>query len=134
MATPLAVAGEAMETLKMKIFMLKKENNEVTEKMEEAEKEKSEANDRLKEAEKKIKELSKQIHTRKLLLDDHADRLQKNLHMIKRKEEATIAAREEIKSQTLREMQLQSEVERVLTALPDTQGKLASASEKADAV
>ena len=85
MATPLAVAGEAMETLKMKIFMLKKENNEVTEKMEEAEKvgiasfllwfvviifhflfiqEKSEANDRLKEAEKKIKELSKQIHTR----------------------------------------------------------------------
>ena len=38
MATPLAVAGEAMETLKMKIFMLKKENNEVTEKMEEAEK------------------------------------------------------------------------------------------------
>ena len=30
--------------------------------------------------------------------------------MIKRKEEATIAAREEIKSQTLREMQLQSEV------------------------
>ena len=27
-----------METLKMKIFMLKKENNEVTEKMEEAEK------------------------------------------------------------------------------------------------
>jgi len=54
--------------------------------------------------------------------------------MIKRKEEATIAAREEIKSQTLREMQLQSEVERVLTALPDTQGKLATASEKADAV
>ena len=38
MATPLAVAGGAMETLKMKIFMLKKENNEVTEKMEEAEK------------------------------------------------------------------------------------------------
>ena len=30
--------------------------------------------------------------------------------MTKRKEEATIAAREEIKSQTLREMQLQSEV------------------------
>ena len=38
MATPLAVAGEAMETLKMKIFMLKKENTEVTEKMQEAEK------------------------------------------------------------------------------------------------
>merc|ERR1719210_2317793 len=93
-----------------------------------------EANARLQAAEKQIKELSKQIHSRKLLLDDHTDKLQKNLHMIKRKEEATIAAREEIKSQTLREMQLQSEVERVLTALPDTQGKLASASEKADAV
>ena len=44
------------------------------------------------------------------MLDDHTDRLQKNLHMIKRKEEATVAAREEIKTQTLREMQLQSEV------------------------
>ena len=43
-------------------------------------------------------------------MDDHTDRLQKNLHMIKRKEEATVAAREEIKTQTLREMQLQSEV------------------------
>ena len=44
------------------------------------------------------------------MLDDHTDRLQKNLHMIKRKEEATAAAREEIKAQSLREMQLQSEV------------------------
>ena len=44
------------------------------------------------------------------MLDDHTDRLQKNLHMIKRKEEATVAAREEIKAGTLREMQLQSEV------------------------
>ena len=44
------------------------------------------------------------------MLDDHTDRLQKNLHMIKRKEEATVAAREEIKTQSLREMQLQSEV------------------------
>ena len=43
-------------------------------------------------------------------MDDHTDRLQKNLHMIKRKEEATVAAREEIKAGTLREMQLQSEV------------------------
>ena len=54
--------------------------------------------------------MSKQIHSRKLLLDDHTDRLQKNLHMTKRKEEATVAAREEIKTQSLREMQLQSEV------------------------
>ena len=38
MATPLAVAGDAMETLKMKIFMLKKENTDVSEKMEFAEK------------------------------------------------------------------------------------------------
>jgi len=130
----LAVAGEAMETLKMKIFMLKKENTDVTEKMQEAEKEKNESNERVKKAEDKIKELSKQIHSRKLLLDDHTDRLQKNLHMIKRKEEATVAAREEIKTQSLREMQIQSELERVLTALPDTQNKLAAASERADLV
>ncbi len=48
------------------------------------------------------------------MLDDHTDRLQKNLHMAKRKEEATVAAREEIKTQSLREMQLQSEVNCVM--------------------
>ena len=69
-----------------------------------------------------------------MLLDDHTDRLQKNLHMIKRKEEATAAAREEIKTQTLVEMQLQGEVERVLTVLPDTQNMLAAESERADRV
>ena len=37
MANPLAAAGDAMETLKMKIFMLKKENTDVSEKMEAAE-------------------------------------------------------------------------------------------------
>ena len=53
-----------METLKMKIFLLKKENTDEADKMKTAEKEKSEANARLQEAEKKIKELSKQIHSR----------------------------------------------------------------------
>ena len=43
-------------------------------------------------------------------MDDHTDRLQKNQHMIRRKEEATLAAREEIRTQTAREMQLQAEV------------------------
>ena len=38
MASTLAAAGDAMETLKMKIFMLKKENTDVTEKMDVAEK------------------------------------------------------------------------------------------------
>ena len=38
MATPLQVAGDAMETLKMKIFLLKKENTDVSEKMALAEK------------------------------------------------------------------------------------------------
>merc|ERR1712107_84106 len=85
----------------MKIFMLKKENTDVSEKMEAAEKDKTEADARVAEAEKKIKELSKQIHSRKLLLDDHTDRLQKNLQMIKRKEEATAAAREEIETQNM---------------------------------
>ena len=73
-------------------------------------------------------------YNRKLLLDDHTDRLQKNLQMIKRKEEATAAAREEIKTQTLVEMQLQGEVERVLTVLPETQNMLAAESERADRV
>ena len=50
------------------------------------------------------------LRCRKLLLDDHTDRLQKNQHMIRRKEEATVAAREEIRTQTAREMQLQAEV------------------------
>ena len=62
--------------------------------------------------------MSKQIHSRKLLLDDHTDRLQKNLHMIRRKEEATVAAREEIKAQSLREMQLQSEVNSSTLQMP----------------
>ena len=53
-----------METLKMKIFMLKRENTDEADKMKAAEKEKNEANTRLQEAEKKIKELSKQIHSR----------------------------------------------------------------------
>ena len=59
-----SLPGEAMETLKMKIFMLKKENTEEADKMKINEKEKTEANARLQEAEKKIKELSKQIHSR----------------------------------------------------------------------
>ena len=66
MATSLP--GEAMETLKMKIFMLKKENTDEGDKVKIAEKEKSEANARLQEAEKKIKELSKQIHSRYSLI------------------------------------------------------------------
>ena len=61
---------------------------------------------------------------RKILLDEYGDKLQKNNTLIKRKEEATSTAREEIKLQTAREMQLAGEVERVLTALPDTQVKL----------
>ena len=88
---------------------------------------KSEADERIATAEKKIKELSKQIHarypclllillililipTRKLLLDENTDKLLKNTSMTKRKEEATLQAREEIKMQTLREMVLKAEV------------------------
>merc|ERR1712107_419453 len=51
----------------------------------------------------------------------------------KNKEEATVAAKEEIKTQTLREMALKSELERVNAALPASQAELAAASERADA-
>jgi len=121
-----------MDTLKMKIGLLKSENKEASEKMAKAEKAKAEAEERIKIAEQKIKELSKQIHARKIMLDENSDKLQRNTSMAKRKEEATISAREEIKSQTLREMQLKAEVERVLTVLPQTQAQLCAASEKAD--
>jgi len=126
------LAGEAMDTLKMKIGLLKSENKEAAEKMALAEKAKAEADTRIQAAEKQIKELSKQIHARKLLLDENTDKLQRNTNLAKRKEEATISAREEIKAQTVREMQLQSEVDRVLTALPKTQAELCAASERAD--
>lgn len=125
-------AGDAMDTLKMKIGLLKTENKDASKQMALAEKAKAEADERIQAAEKKIKELSKQIHARKIMLDENTDKLQRNTNMAKRKEEATISAREEIKAQTLREMQLKSEVDRVLTALPQTQAQLCAASERAD--
>ena len=57
--------------------------------------------------------LSNLFYRRKLLLDENTDKLQRNTSMTKRKEEAIISAREEIKAQTLREMQLKSEVKYV---------------------
>lgn len=121
-----------MDTLKMKIGLLKTENKDASKQMALAEKAKAEADERIQAAEKKIKELSKQIHARKIMLDENTDKLQRNTNMAKRKEEATISAREEIKAQNLREMQLKSEVDRVLTALPQTQAQLCAASERAD--
>ena len=47
---------------------------------------------------------------RKILLDEHTDKVVRNSSLAKRKEEAALAAREEIKAQTLREMALKSEV------------------------
>jgi len=126
------LAGEAMDTLKLKIFNLKKENTEEATKLAAAEKAKEVADERITIADKKIKELSKQIHTRKLLLDENTDKLSKNTTLTKRKEEAIIAAKEEIKASTAREMQLTAEVEKVSTALPSTQAKLLEASQLAD--
>merc|ERR1712242_62808 len=101
--------------------------------MEKAEKAKAEADERIAAAEKKIKELSKAIHARKIMLDENTDKLLRNTSMAKKKEEATVAAREEIKTQTLREMALKSELERVNAALPASQAQLAAASERVDA-
>ena len=47
---------------------------------------------------------------RKILLDEHTDKVVRNSSLAKRKEEAALAAREEIRAQTLREMALKSEV------------------------
>jgi len=132
MASTTPWAGEAMDTLKMKIFMLKKENTEEATKLAAAEKAKADADERITAAEKKIKELSKQIHARKLLLDENTDKLVRSSALATRKEEATVGAREEIRAATAREMQLKAEVERVTAALPATQAMLCSASERAD--
>lgn len=125
-------AGEAMDTLKMKIGLLTKENKEGLAKMAVAEKSKAEADARIENAEKKIKDLSKQIHARKLLLDENTDKLLKNTSLAKKKEEATFSAKEEIQAQTLREMQLKTELEAVTAALPAKQAELTAASERAD--
>jgi len=125
-------SGDAMDTLKMKIGLLMKDSSESSMKIEAAEKAKSEADDRTAASEQKIRELSKIIHARKIQLDEKNDQCQKNISSARKKEEATIAAREEISKLTLKEMALKSEVERVSAALPDTSDKLCKASEHAD--
>jgi len=130
MTTPWA--GDAMDTLKMKIGLLTKEGKESSAKMEAAEAAKAEADARIAEAEKKVKELSKQIHARKILLDENTDKLLRNTSQARKKEEAMVAAREEMKAQTLREMALKAELERVSAALPASQAEVAAASERAD--
>merc|ERR1712240_176241 len=121
-----------METLKMKIGLLTKENKEGLAKLAVSEKAKAEAEARIEIAEKKIKDLSKQIHARKLLLDENTDKVLRNTSLAKKKEEATISAKEEIQTLTLKEMQLKTELEAVTAALPAKQAQLTAASERAD--
>lgn len=121
-----------MDTLKMKIGLLTKEGKESTAKMEAAEAAKAEADARIAEAERKVKELSKQIHARKIMLDENTDKLLRNTSQARKKEEAMVAAREEVKAGTLREMALKAELERVSAALPASQAQVAAASERAD--
>ena len=63
-AGPLHIPQDAMDTLKMKIVLLKREGKESSVRMAEAEKAKAEAEERIQKAEKQIRELSKAIHTR----------------------------------------------------------------------
>jgi len=65
-------------------------------------------------------------------LDEKTDQCQRNAASSKRKEEATHAAREEIKVLNLKEMTLKAELERVGEALPSTLQSLCTASESAD--
>jgi len=78
-------AGEAMDTLKMKIGLLTKDNKENLARIAVAEQAKAESDARIENAEKKIKELSKQIHSRKLLLDENTDKLLRNTSLAKKK-------------------------------------------------
>lgn len=121
-----------MDTLKMKIGLLKRENNDSSSRMAVAEKTKVEAEERIGNAEKQIREISKLIHARKILVDEKTDQHQRNQNSARRKEEATLAAKEEINSLNLREMALKSELERMSAALPATSENLCDASEQAD--
>ncbi|XP_023336176.1 coiled-coil domain-containing protein 102A [Eurytemora carolleeae] len=125
-------SGDAMDTLKLKIGLLKRENVDSSLKMEEAEKAKHEAEEKTKAAELKIRELSKLIHTRKIQLDLNADQLMRNQISCRRKEEALVSATEEINNLKLREMALQSELERVGISFPETSENLCTASQHAD--
>jgi len=125
-------SGDAMDTLKMKIGLLRKDDSESRAKMEAAEAAQEEADGRIKEAENRIRELSKKIHSTKIQLDEKTDQCARNVASCKRKEEATIAAKEEIKMLNLKEMTLKAELERVGEALPNTLQTLCSASEVAD--
>jgi len=126
------IPGEAMDTLKTKIVLLKKEGHESSVKMAAAEKAKEEAEERIKKAEKQIREISKAIHTRKILLDENTEKLLSCTRLSDKKEEATEQAREEIKTLTTRESFLQTEVTRVHALLPATSASLCAASERAD--
>jgi len=126
------IPEEAMDTLKTKIILLKKEGHESSVKMARAEKVKEDADERIKKAEKQIRELSKAIHTRKILLDENTEKLLSSTRLADKKEEATVQAKEEIKSLTTRESFLQTEVGRVHAQLPATSASLCAASERAD--
>ena len=58
------MAMDAMDTLKMKIHLLRRENTDSSERLEKAEREKAEADERIAKAEKQIRELSKTIHAK----------------------------------------------------------------------
>eukprot|EP00088_Acartia_fossae_P039769 TRINITY_DN41394_c0_g1_i1.p1 TRINITY_DN41394_c0_g1~~TRINITY_DN41394_c0_g1_i1.p1 ORF type:complete len:310 (-),score=114.98 TRINITY_DN41394_c0_g1_i1:194-1090(-) len=124
--------GDAMDTLKMKIGLLTRDNSEAMAKMALAEQAKEEAETRIKAAEEKIREQGKKIQSIKIKADYNNDLYQKNSKTCRRKEEALVAAKEEIQNLTIREGELKNELERVHAALPATSEKLCETSANAD--
>jgi len=127
------LSEEAMNILKSKIGLIKREKGDSASKMEAAEKEKAIAEARLKEAEQKILELSKVFHAKKLQLDEKTDTMKRNLANLRRKEEALASAEAERKNLAIKEMNLTSELERANEESVSTQNNLCVMSEQADA-
>lgn len=125
-------SGDAMNTLKAKIGIILRENCEATNKMELMEQEKKRAEESISKSEKKIGELTKLIHTKKIQVDEKSDQLIKQSKSLHKKEEAILAAKEELQVQALKEMSLKAEKDRVFAALSSTSDSLCKISEGAD--
>jgi len=128
----LSMSGDAMDTLKSKIGLITKQSEEYNARIKAAKQEKEHADAKVKELENRIKELSRLLHVRKIELDEKNEACNKNAVSIKRKEEATAAAKDDINVLKMKALTLKAEVDRVSIALPETMDKLCTVSKTAD--
>jgi len=121
-----------MDALKSKIGLITQQNDEYNTRIKAAKEEKEHADAKVKEIESRIKELSRLLHLRKIELDEKNESCKKNAVSIKRKENATAAAKDDINCLKMKALSLKAEVDRVSTALPETMDKLCTVSKAAD--